>query len=155
MKQKKRLFTGAILLAAALFIGWKVKPVELIDDKLLIDLDTAIVEAGWGQEGNPDDAPDDTKQEGDKDNNNTGTTDKPNTSKNTITVAVQGEKITLDGVTVKDAATLRSRLSAVLESDSTVVLEDNYAEAHVYRDVLQVLEIMQNMNSFKLSEVAK
>lgn len=155
MKQKKKIITGALLLAAVLLIAWKVKPVELIDDRLLIDLDTAIVEAGWGQEGNPSDNHDDSTQEGDKDNENAGATDKPNTDKDTVTISVQGENITLDGVTVRDAATLRSRLSAMMESGSSVVLEDNYAEAHVYKAVLQVLEIMQTMQSFQLSEVAK
>lgn len=157
MKQKRKVIIAAFICAAALLIGWKIKPVELIDDKLLIDLDTAIVEAGWGQEGNPTDEPDDTKTEnGDKDSDNTGITVKPNPDeKSTVTVSVRGEDITMDGVAVKDAAALRTRLSLLMESGSTVVLEDNYAEAHVYKDVFQVLEIMQTMKQIKLSEIAR
>ena len=157
MKQKKRILIAALVCMAALLIGWKVKPVELIDDKLLIDLDTAIVEAGWGQEGNPTDMPDDPKDnEGDKEDDNTGNTQKPDPEEETtIVVSVHGEKITMDGVTVKDAAALRTRISLLLERGGIVVLEDNFAEAHVYKAVHEVLENLQDVKQFVLSEITK
>ena len=81
MKQKKRLIIGALLLATGMLVAWKIKPVELIDDKLLIDLDTAIVEADWGQEGNPGDGQDKPSPEEGED----------------ILISVQGENILLNG----------------------------------------------------------
>lgn len=157
MKQKKRILIAAFVCVAVLLIGWKVKPVELIDDKLLIDLDTAIVEAGWGQEGNPTDTPDDPKEnEGDKEDDNTGNTQKPDPEKDiTILVSVHGERITMDNVAVKDAAALRTRISLLLERGGFVVLEDNFAEAHVYKDVREVLETLQVQKQFRLSETAR
>lgn len=157
MKRKRRLITGALFLAAVLLVAWKVKPVELIDDKLLIDLDTAIVEAGWGQEGNPSDNPDDPKQDGEQeeDKENTGTTQKPNPDQKAITVSVKGEKIIMDGGIMEDVVALQSQLTVALGKNATVVLEDNYAEAHVYKDVLKLLQDMQAREQFVLSEVVK
>ena len=63
MKQGKKWMVWAGALVVILLVGWKIKPVELVSDKLLIDLDTAIVEAGWGQEGNPGEDADAPPQE--------------------------------------------------------------------------------------------
>ena len=57
MKQKKRIMLLAVIsLMATLLIAWKLKPVELIDDKLLIELDVTIQDADWGQENSGEDA---------------------------------------------------------------------------------------------------
>ena len=157
MKQKRKVLITALVFAAVLLIGWKVKPVELIDDKLLIDLDTAIVEAGWGQEGNPSDNPDDSKMETeDKEDDNSGTAPTtPPVEQITILVSVKGEVITMNGMTVKDAQALRTRLNLLMDKGTTVVLEDNYAESHVYKAVLEVLETMKTMKQFNLNEIAR
>lgn len=139
MKQKKKIIFAALVFAAVLLIGWKVKPVELIDNKLLIDLDTAIVEADWGQEGNPGESiQNPNPEEGDS-----------------IHITVWGEEILLNGEKVKDASVLQSYLSVKIKENSAVVLEDNYAEAHVYKEIYNLLDTMQTTTRFKLSEIAR
>lgn len=139
MKQKKKIIFVALVFVAALLIGWKVKPVELIDNKLLIDLDTAIVEADWGQESNPGES-----------------TQKPNPEEgDSIYITVWGEEILLNGEKVKDASVLQSYLSVKIKENSAVVLEDNYAEAHVYKEVYNLLDTMQTTIRFKLSEIVR
>ena len=139
MKQKKKIIFAALVFAAALLIGWKVKPVELIDNKLLIDLETAIVEADWGQEGNLGES-----------------TQKPNPEEgDSVHITVRGEEIILNGEKVKDASVLHGYLSVKVKENSAVVLEDNYAEAHVYKEIYNLLETMQTTTDFKLSEVTR
>ena len=139
MKQKKKIIFAALVFAAALLIGWKVKPVELIDNKLLIDLDTAIVEPDWGQEGNPGES-----------------AQKPNPEEgDSIFISVRGEEISLNGEKVKDASVLQSYLSVRLKENNAVVLEDNYAEAHVYKEVYNLLVTMQTTARFELKEVTR
>ena len=139
MKQKKKIIFAAFVFAVALLIGWKVKPVELIDNKLLIDLDTAIVEADWGQEGNPGES-----------------TQKPNPEEgDSILISIWGEEIILNGEKVKDTTVLQNYLNVKIKEKSSVILEDNYAEAHVYKEVYNMLETMQTTARFKLSEIAR
>lgn len=157
MRQKRKLLPWVLFLAVVLLVGWKIRPVELVSDRLLLDLDAVIADADWGEEGNPGDVQKEPVEEGqDPDSGNTAEPEKPEgDEEKEIIVTVQGEKITLDGIVVKDAVVLKKYLLRKLGGDVAVYLEDNYAEAHVYKAVFEVLVAVQEQEQFKLGEVVK
>ena len=55
-------------------------------------------------------------------------------------IKIRDTQISLDGTTVKDAKALRSELEKRFKDGGTAVLTDDWAEAHVYRDVMLILD---------------
>ncbi len=155
MKVRRKMRLLLVTLAVAMvFAGWKIKPVELIDDKLLIDLDVQIQDAGWGQEDSPDDSSSGNSPE-DK-NPEIDVTVNPEENAE-IMVVIRGEKILVNEVHIKTISTLEKYLDKCLEqqggTDIMVCLVDDYAEAHVYKKVYSLLGEVQARTAMKISEV--
>ena len=152
--KRKALLLLVTLVAAMAFIGWKIKPVELIDDKLLIDLDMRIQDAGWGQEDSPDDSSTEISPE-DKNPDIDVTINPEETAE--VTIVVRGEKILINDVHMKTFDTLKKYLEQYVmqqgADNSLVCLVDDYAEAHAYKKVYELLELLQMQTPFRISEV--
>ena len=151
MKRKKRLITGVLFLATILLIAWKVKPVELIDDKLLIDLDLTIQDADFGQE----DGTDDSDVPGNEQDDNTpdiAPTAEPE-SLEEITIVIRGEKTKINNVTMHNLSTVEKLLDMKCSKDTRVYLTDDYAEAHVYKQVYELLKKKQLEIPFVITEL--
>lgn len=152
MKQKKK---GCLLLALCLMtvfvVAWKLKPVELIDDKLLIDLDQTIQEADFGQEDSSDDSevPDDRGDDGTPD---IAPTAEPETMEE-ITIVIRGEKTKINNVTMHNLSTVEKLLDTKCSRETRVYLTDDYAEAHVYRNVYELLKKKQLEIPFVITEL--
>lgn len=147
------------LSTASILIGWKIKPVELVDNKLLIDLDSVIHESSWGQEGFPDNISDnetsEEPKEKDIDSKIPHDTDLSNMEKNTLSISIQGEKIILDDLEIKDVETLKNILSQKIDKTVSISLEDDYAESHLYKKVYQMIEQLQSENIFEFNEIVR
>ena len=113
-----------------LFAGWGKKPVELLnEDPPLIDLDQAIQEAKFGQNGNTAPA-----QEEDLDGKNTE-----------HIIMVCGKDIKYDGKTCNAPEDVRRRITSAGKKEDMLILVDDYAEAHRYKKVLEMLEELKKM----------
>lgn len=143
MRHKKRIILLAVIsLMAALLVAWKLKPVELIDDKLLIDLDTTVQDADWGKENIreetdspvivPTAAPEDLEE---------------------ITLLIRGERLKVNDVSMHSLDTVEKLLDMKCGEGTRVYLIDDYAEAHVYKSVLELLRRKQTQIPFVISEV--
>lgn len=150
MKGKKRIMLLLLLCATGVLVAWKIKPVELIDDKFLIDLDVAIQDADWGQE----DSSEDESNHSSEDNQNPDMNPvKQPEEKAEITVLIRGERCYLNNVDMKTMSALEKYLSQRCSEETRVYLVDDYAEAHVYRQVHEYLRQLQAETAFEISEV--
>ena len=152
MRQKKKisLLLMLVMMAAAL-AAWKLKPVELIDSKLLIDLDIAIQDADFGQEdsGDDSDAPDHKEDDGTPD---IAPTAAPEVWEE-ITIVIRGEKTKINDVTIHTLSALEMVLDKTCGEGTRVYLMDDYAEAHAYKGVYEFLMQKQTEIPFIISEV--
>ncbi len=124
---------GLILMLAG-FIFDK-KPVELLnEDPPLIDLDQAIQEAKFGQNGN---------REATQEEELSG-----KVAEHTITV--RDEAIKYDGKICPTIEHLKKRIMGN-PKEELLHLEDDYAEAHCYRAVLELLEELKG-NGYRYAE---
>ena len=135
-KIKLLLFTGLSLLV---LIGWGKKNVELLNDKKLIDLNIAMEKCLPGADVS--------------DPENSSNTEKPqNTVTPTITpqltvtpnprtivIRVRNRNITYDSIEWEDVDKLADRIRQDNSTLITFRLEDDFAEAHVYRRIMAVL----------------
>ena len=157
MKKRGKLF---FLLAASLLVlaGWGQKKVELLSDKKLIDLSVAIGNCTLGAEDLIPDEGDNTRDP----NGPTATpgpapsvTPKPTSSPTgssqpiivptakTIIISVRDEEILYDLRRVEDMETLKTRITVENADHISFQLVDNYAEAHVFRRVVALLEKLE------------
>lgn len=125
-----------------LWCSWGEKPVELLDDKKLIDLNKAIefMEPG-GELITPDDPA-----------YTTAVTTEQKPSEEMIYINVRGEQIKFDGeeITFEELeAKLRQKLKKTDREHVTFKLADNFAEAHVYRNILGLLRDMNEKEGVK------
>ena len=158
MKKKGKLF---LLLAVSLLVlaGWGQKKVELLSDKKLIDLSVAIGNCTLGAEDLIPDEGDNTRDP----NGPTATpgpapsvtprpTPQPGGSSQPIIVpnakiiiiSIQDEEILYDLRRVEDMDALRTRITVENADHISFHLVDNYAEAHVFRRVMKLLEELES-----------
>ena len=151
MKKKGRIAAGAALLClmAAFLIGWGKLPVELLNENPpLIDLSAAIKEAEVGQNGNTE------GQTGDPDGQTPdgGDGDQGNQAK-THVIKVRDESVTYenDHSTFRTMENLKKKLKQNFHAGDTILLVDDYAEAHRYKEVLAALEELRDEKGYPYS----
>ena len=161
MKKRGKLL---LFLAVSLLVlaGWSQKKVELLNDKKLIDLNVAIGKCTLGAE---DLIPD----EGDsmQDANNPATAPKPEMSitpkptqkltptpttqpkpslpakPRTLDISIRDEQVTYNHVSWPDLEILKEQLQRDHDERTTFRLVDDFAEAHVYRQLLEILNELE------------
>ena len=138
-KSLKIIFLLATVLALC---SWGEKAVELLDSRKLIDLEKAIEISSPGGAAVFED------EENDSDTEQSGS---QNTSSKILVVTVRDEKITYNQKSVSDAEELAKKVSMDLRNGMKISLVDDYAEAHVYRDVLKALKTVRSEHDFELS----
>lgn len=152
MKRKFKFL--AVLFFSLLFLfGFGKKSVELLSDKKLIDLNAAIQICMPGADASD-------KENGDKTQNTVRPTVTPKpTAKPTTTprptatpkpttkpkprsviINVRGCNVTCGSQEWKDMDALKERIAGEANSNVTFRLVDDFAEAHVYRKVIAILE---------------
>ena len=147
--RKKTQILIFIMMSFLILSGWGKKEVKLLDSSKLIDLSVAIDLAkpggmtGDSNEGGEADLESDGNAE-----SVTNFSNHDNIRPKEIIIHVIGENITytrgnnsLVNVTIIQ---LQSKLRSDYSPDVQVILRDDYAEAHVYRRVRDVLTEMKN-----------
>ncbi len=160
MKKRRKLILLA-LVSLLVLAGWGQKKVELLSDKKLIDLSAAIGNCTLGADDmTPDDGTSTQNPEGQEGAAPTATptpgitprpTAKPTTSlqptvkpaDRTIIISVRDEEILYDLRSVDDMEMLEKRITIEHTDHVTFKLVDNYAEAHVFRSVMKLLEKLE------------
>ncbi len=97
------------------------------EGKKLLDLDKAVktLPIGYGEKEDPEEAEDTVSEDG--------------MEMETVTVAVRGESIMLNGQTVS-VKEINDLFSSDREWPGPVVLSDDYAESGTYREVMKILD---------------
>lgn len=158
MKRKIKLLL--ILAFSLVFLaGWGKKTVELLNDKKLIDLNAALGNCMLG-------ADDLTPEEGSTAQTPQSTVTPAPTVQPTVTptpvatpkptppttpkpkprsvvISVRGREVTCGSTQWDDMDALKERIIREANSNVTFRLVDDYAEAHVYRQILAILEELE------------
>ncbi len=130
-------------------VGWG-KEVKLLDGGKLIDLDKAIgLAKPGGMAGNSEDGSKESSdnEEASEAEDNTKQ-DSLNEEAGNIVIRIRGEKIYYTCGNKKSdnisTAQLENKIRSDYASGTQVTLVDDYAESHVYKDVLEVLNGLKN-----------
>ena len=146
MKRKNRLL---FLMAVSLLVlaGFGKKSVELLSDKKLIDLNAAIALCLPGADsakpedtGSPEVTKTPAKPSATPRPPATPTT-KPKPS--TVIISVRDQKITYNSGGKIELSKLETRIRQDARVVAGFKLVDDFAEAHVYRDVIEILEKLE------------
>ena len=125
------------MISVVFVCAWGTKPIELLDDKKLIDLDKAIEFAKPGADSLfPIESTAVTTSVH-------TTTTKPVPKEKKIYINVSSENITYDGKECKFNE-LEEKLRKNNDKNTTFILNDDFAEAHVYKKVLNLLKDLNN-----------
>lgn len=154
MKKKIKILLFA-LVAMFILVGWGKKEVRLLDSSKLIDLNKAIElakpggNAGDSEEevDNPSDSSASDEEETSEAENHAVHDSIDETPKN-IVIIIRGKKISYScGSVTRDSISDR-QLERIIRLDfvsgTQVTLMDDFAEAHVYMTVREVLDKLKN-----------
>ena len=149
LKNEKKLITVVILVSVLLILdGWGKKKIDLMTDGKLINLDKAIVMAQLGTEEknqNTDSNKKDVEEESEQDQ---ATVDVSVVSSRTYKIRIHGTRIALNGTECKKEE-LASLIREKCQPGDSVRLLDDYAEAHVYHEVEDILTELSKSIGFK------
>lgn len=165
MKSKGKLL---FFLAGCLFIlaGWSQKKVELLNDKKLIDLNLAIGKCTLGAEdlistegdnaqetNSPTTAPKPVLSVTPKPTQGLTPTPRPTATPKptqppllkprTLNITIRDQQVTYNNVVWTDLEILRAQLQKDHDERTTFRLVDDFAEAHAYRQMLEILNELE------------
>lgn len=146
-KIKKTMVILLLVLSAAFLAGWGKKVVELLNDTPLIDLSKAIKEAPVGNQGNTlkteekEPESDGIMAEDERERPLDNKTEMAGEKKEPYRIKIRDMTITYKNRRCNSLDTLKDNLIRdCSDGAGSVYLEDDFAEAHVYKDVLALLE---------------
>jgi len=153
---KKKIVILISLAFCLLLVGWGAKKtVDLLNDQKLIDLSLAIQDANIGTEGSQDGT------EGREDGQDRGSEDGDGEDSETVpdpfqgqthTISIRHKTILCDDVVRDNVGALRNYLVSACDRGDMVYLVDDYAEAHVYREVLALLDSLVKLEGIEYGE---
>ena len=156
---KKVLFAILVTsLLVAVFVGWGKQPVELLNETPpLIDLDSAIKEPDFGQNGDTGGETGDPNEE--LPGGNGGKTQQEAKNK-VIVISIRREELRYGyqyGQNTENErkiyeGNLRTRLASDFQEGDVILLVDDFAEAHFYRKILRMLEELRDEEGMEFSE---
>lgn len=155
-KMKKIILILLVMLSVLVLSGWGEKSVELLNNTLLIDLDKAIKDAPIGNQGNtlvsgelPGEEPSDHSSE-----NHPLQESEALQEEKKITITIQDTKIMYHDRVYSsvEECDLENKIKAENKDGIYhVQLVDDYAEAHVYREVLAILRELNKTAGIEIS----
>ena len=149
MKKRVHILLFA-LISVLVLAGWGGKDVRLLDSGKLIDLDKAVELAKpGGMSGDTEEAPGPDEDDKDKKPDKREEDEDPDDTDpvaEKIAIRVRGERIFYScGVAGNvNISQLKDRILSDYVSGASVTLIDDFAEAHVYRRALSILEEVKN-----------
>ncbi len=155
-KMKKIILILLVILSVLVLSGWGEKSVELLNNTLLIDLDKAIKDAPIGNQGN-------TLMSGELPSEETSAHSSEShplqesealQEEKKITITIRDTKITYNDRVYSsvEECDLENKIKAENKNGIYhVQLVDDYAEAHVYREVLAILRELNKTAGIEIS----
>ncbi|MBD5515844.1 MAG: hypothetical protein HDR06_14690 [Lachnospiraceae bacterium] len=144
MKSRKNFLVSVLLfMALCLLAGFGSKPIELLDKGRLIDLDKAIQNADFGKVGSETSIKEKNQEEPQEnlgDQNKIEEVETAEKKKETYKIIVRGETILFEDRKCKNTEELKKLITPLSSEKSGISLLDDYAEAHIYREVLEVIK---------------
>lgn len=127
----KRKWSFLLLTIVSLLfsVGWGKVNVQLLNNKKLIDLDAAIARCIPGAESSKRE-PDSEKSGEEKERN--------------ITIRIRNRTVMYDGLEYINMAELEKQIQKDCGEHVTFCLQDDFAEAHVYRQLLSMLSKLES-----------
>ena len=157
----KRKYTILLLMIFSFMflVGWGKKSVELLNDKKLIDLNLAIERCIPGADA-PDnnDTSDSNEEENNENNNDVTITVTPDDKEDmeeedrTLVISVRNRKVTYETVEYTNMDKLKERIKQDNGERVTFKLVDDFAEAHVYKEVMSILSELESELGLKYSK---
>ena len=150
---KKRIILLLCFLAALFVLGgWAMKEVRLLDDSKLIDLNKAIGLAkpggSAGDSEEESDASSESSSDDDPEGENLSDHGSTDSVAKDIVVRIRGDQIFYKcGVVNMGGFTdtqLESRIRSDYVSGARVILVDDFAESHAYKNIRGILEKLKN-----------
>lgn len=140
MKIRKALSLACICTISLFLIAWGTKPVKLLNDTKLINLDNAIgyVKPGAEEYHAPSEP---SVTESDVPSEETKETEPLNI---TIDIVVQGMSVIFDGKEIEETADLSNLIRNNLNSHTTFRLIDNFADANKYKEIYRLMHDLHN-----------
>ena len=127
--KSKILFWGVLFLIFS--VGWGSEPVKLMKNPLpLIDLNAAIKDAKPGEPGN----------ELHEDGDDPSKTSEQQYQGKEIKIRVRGEACWLGDNRFFSLSPLKDRITNSYKTGDKIILEDDFADAHYYKEILSILE---------------
>lgn len=149
LKNNKKLITVVILFSSLLILGgWGKKKIDLMTDGKLINLDKAIVMAQLGTEETEQNTDSNQEKMKEKNEQDQATVDVSVVSSKTYKIRIHGTRIALNGSECKKEE-LASLIREKCQPGDSVRLLDDYAEAHVYHEVEDILTELSKSIGFK------
>ncbi len=141
---KKKYWAALMLLCSLVFlVGWGKKKVELLNDKKLIDLNAAIERCIPG--ANAPERPENEASASDDSLEETLAQAVPaeahsvEETERIVIIKVRDQTVTYDAETYTDLSKLEARIRQDNGEHVSFRLVDDFAEAHVYKEVLSIL----------------
>ena len=154
MKRKVKI-SMLVFFSLLILAGWGKKSVELLNDKKLIDLNAAIgicIPGTDAPESNPDTEKDpaevtppvEEKDPPEGGGDSEAEKEPQEALPRTIVISVRDQSITYDGLEWPDADALEERIRLDYKGKNSFCLVDDFAEAHVYKKLIAVLEKLES-----------
>ncbi len=159
MGKKRKVIIFSLILSYIIIAGFSLRrDVDLLNDHKLIDLDLAIKDAKVGTEGSKN-APDEKdeaqeKKEADEEevSVNKASTVPVRRAAKTYTIEIRNKTIKCNNEIQKDAEVLKKLLISEYKEGCAVNLVDDYAEAHVYKEVRAMLDSLKDTCGLEYGE---
>lgn len=155
---KKGVCVVTLLLTMIFLVGFGTKEVKLWNNAPLIDLDAAIKNADIGKQGNQVTKNEET--DGKIVQEKVQKVDTQVVSKEPVImesnemyqVVIQGESIKFENESINDIEKLESLIEQNCTEKSTIILTDDYAETHVYHQILRMIEEQKQIIGFEFQQ---
>ena len=159
--EKRKAILFFIIIASFALAGFGRKEVRLLDGGKLIDLSRAIGLARPGgragdTEGKTGVSPDSIKSDDEGASGKGAADDSTNPMARNIVIRIRGEEIYYSyGSSIQDKISetqLENRIRTDFSSGGRVILMDDFAEAHAYRNVCSVLDKLKSETGLTYEE---
>ena len=154
---KKKYTMLVLLLCSVCFLaGWGKKNVELLDDKKLIDLNAAIERCipGANEAEQTENEGKEEKKESEDGEKEKNPAEKENIEEAEMirVIRVRNRTITYRAVEYTDVSKLKEKIRQDNGRKVTFKLVDDFAEAHIYKEVMFVLTELESEIGLKYSK---
>lgn len=157
-KIRKKIVFFLLLVCILMMVGWGVKSVELLNNKPLIDLEKAIKESPLGKQGNTLIIDDHEKSSdkiiiSDQNENISYNEDEKIQNKVEYKIKITDTTVIYNGIEHTDMQSLKNKIASDCDDmEIKILLIDDFAESHIYKEVLGILDQLHKEKNLEYQE---